>query len=138
MRLIETQHVRRCILEVACLCICESQSRSLGILIYQQQIRDIEDKRTQEPPKTCHLSIPRCSRIRSTSLTRSHVVLSSRDALLHAIRHNLIITLFSVRSGKPRSTLIEEYYLFSHDSSVRIRRTARINTLGCRPYTYRG
>ena len=33
-----------------------------------------------EPPKTCHFSIPRCSRTLSVSETRSHVVFASRLA----------------------------------------------------------
>ena len=40
---------------------------------------------TQEPPKTCHLSILRSSLSFSMSLTRSQVVFSSRDALLHIV-----------------------------------------------------
>ena len=38
--------------------------------------------RTQDPPKTCHFSIPSFSLNFSMSLTRSHVVFSSKHALL--------------------------------------------------------
>ena len=52
-------------------------------IIYHQVFFLLRIKnRTQDPPKTCHFSIPSFSLNFSMSLTRSHVVFSSKHALL--------------------------------------------------------
>ena len=59
------------------------------------------DELTQEPPNTCHLSICRCSLNFSISLTRSHVVFSSREA-------DLVISQNSVLD--PSEVLVKSAY----------------------------
>lgn len=48
----------------------------------QNQNEGMSYMRTQDPPKTCHFSMPSCVRSFSMSLTRSQVVFSSNEAVL--------------------------------------------------------